>query len=180
MCGCSSRRSFLAGAIMLTPAVAMPGLAFGALAEPRRLRFLHTHTSEKLDVVYSENGSYIADALDEINHLLRDFRSGHVHPIDPGLLDILHGLRQATGNHQRFEIISAFRSPVTNEMLRRTGGGGVAQRSLHMDGMAIDIRLPGTPLAKLRDAALAMRRGGVGFYPGDNFIHVDTGRPRSW
>lgn len=173
-----NRRTLLLGALAVLPAAGLPRMAAAAVLEPRRLRFLHTHTSERLDVVYAEQGRYVPDALAEIDQLLRDFRTGDVHAIDPGLLDILHALQQRTGG-RRYEIISGFRSPVTNAMLRNNGGG-VAQRSLHMDGQAIDVRLPGVPLAQLRQAALDLRAGGVGYYPGSDFVHLDTGRVRFW
>jgi uncharacterized protein YcbK (DUF882 family) len=116
-----------------------------------------------------------------VNRLLRDFRTGDVAPIDPALLDQVHALQQATGSSAQVEVISAFRSSRTNEALRGNGErSGVARRSLHLEGRAIDIRLADVPLARLRDAALAMGRGGVGYYPGSNFVHLDTGRPRSW
>jgi uncharacterized protein YcbK (DUF882 family) len=145
----------------------------------RSLRFYHTHTSEKLDVTYAEHGAYIPAALDEINRLLRDFRSGDVHPIDPGLLDILYGIRERTEAGTRFEVISAFRSPATNELLRHRSQG-VAQKSLHLRGQAIDVRLSGVQTRHLRRAAMAMARGGVGYYPSSDFVHLDTGRVRAW
>ena len=173
----TTRRQILkAAALLPTAVVSVPVFAAN---DQRRLRFLHTHTSEKLDVAYMEAGQYLPDALDEINALLRDFRSGEVYPIEPQLLDLLHALQVQTGNARAFEIISAYRSPKTNAMLRKNGGG-VAKRSLHMQGKAIDIRLPGTPIASLRQAALDLRAGGVGFYPKSDFIHVDTGRVRQW
>ncbi|MDJ0927650.1 MAG: DUF882 domain-containing protein [Gammaproteobacteria bacterium] len=173
----TTRRQILKAAIALpTTALSVPGFA---AVDNRRLRFLHTHTSEKLDVTYMEAGQYLPDALEEINALLRDFRSGEVYPIEPQLLDLLHGLQIHASNDREFQIISAYRSPKTNAMLRQNGGG-VAKRSLHMQGKAIDIRLPGTPIANLRQAALDLRAGGVGFYPESDFIHVDTGRVRQW
>ena len=120
------------------PAVALPGLGM-ALPGPRRLRFYHTHTGEKMDVIYQEDGAYLPDALEEINHLLRDFRSGDVFPIDPALLDFLHDVQTRVGSTGTFEIISAYRSPETNEMLRRRGGG-VARTSQHLKGKAVDVR----------------------------------------
>ncbi|MDY0013529.1 MAG: DUF882 domain-containing protein [Rhodocyclaceae bacterium] len=144
-----------------------------------QLSFRHTHTDERLQVVYRSGGQYQPAALAEVNHLLRDFRTGQVSPIDPALLDILHALGGACGG-QTFEIISGYRSPATNGMLKKTGGGGVATHSLHMEGRAIDVRMPGVDTARLRDAALALGLGGVGYYPAENFLHVDTGRVRAW
>ncbi|MCL4791264.1 MAG: YcbK family protein [Gammaproteobacteria bacterium] len=174
----TSRRRFLALAALSTPVLMWPGLLHAAAA-PRRLAFHHTHTGEALDIEYSEAGRYIPDALLTIDHLLRDFRSGEVHPIDPALLDTLYALRLQVRGTGPFEIISAFRSPATNAMLARKGGG-VSTRSLHLSGRAIDIRLPGVRTADLRDAGLRLRAGGVGYYPDSDFIHVDTGRVRNW
>lgn len=131
-------------------------------------------------MTYAENGAHIPEALKEISHFLRDFRTGDMHPVDPGLLDVLHGLHERAGGRGTFEIISAYRSPRTNEMLRKTGGGGVARRSLHMEGKAIDVRLTSVRTRRLREEALAMGAGGVGFYPDSDFVHVDTGRVRQW
>lgn len=182
------RRSLLKAAGMLLPvAVGALGTTLGplpALARPaaRRLSFYHTHTGEALDVVYAENGSYIADALTEIDFLLRDFRSGDVHPIDPNLLDILSALQDRVGHPGTFEVISGFRSPATNEMLRHQSSGqsGVSRKSLHLRGQAIDIRLTGAETSQLRRTAISMARGGVGYYPESDFLHLDTGRVRSW
>lgn len=174
----TSRRQFLAFGVLSAPVLMWPGLLH-ATAAPRRLAFHHTHTGEALDVEYSEAGRYIPDALLTINHLLRDFRSGQVHPIDPALLDVLHALRQQVGGRAPFEIISAFRSPETNAMLA-SNGSGVATKSLHLSGRAIDIRLPGIATAELRDAGMRLRAGGVGYYRESDFIHVDTGRVRYW
>jgi uncharacterized protein YcbK (DUF882 family) len=181
------RRRFLRSALLLAPLAtlpaAWPGLVQAAVPSaatgPRRLAFYHTHTSETLDIVYSENGSYVPGALEEIQHLCRDFRTGDLHPIDPALLDLLHDVKQATGGKGRFEIISAFRSPVTNHMLA-SRSGGVADRSLHLQGQAMDVRLPGVSTAQLRRAALKRAGGGVGYYPESDFVHIDTGRVRSW
>lgn len=175
-----SRRAFLR-----SMAAGVPALALGSvplLAAPvgaRELRFLHTHTDERLRVEYHDGAGYLPDALSTVNRFLRDFRTGDVHPIDPALLDLLYGLATATGTSRSFEVISGYRSPATNQMLRQHSEG-VASGSLHMQGMAIDIRLPDVPLAGLRRAALDARRGGVGFYPASQFVHVDTGRVRTW
>jgi uncharacterized protein YcbK (DUF882 family) len=161
------------------PLLAVPSAALAAVT-PRVLTFAHLHTAERLTVEYSDGLRYLPDALGEINQLLRDFRTGEVHAIDPRLLDLLHTLHGAAGSRRPFEIISGYRSPQTNSMLQRTGGGGVASSSLHMRGQAIDLRLPDVPLASLRDAAWSLSRGGVGYYPNSNFVHVDTGRVRRW
>lgn len=174
----STRRVLLKTVACLLPGAALPGLGLAAVGQTRRLRFSHCHTSEKLDLVYNESGVYVPDALDEINGLLRDFRTGEIHPIDTGLLDLLFELQTQTGGDV-YEIISGYRSPKTNAMLRKKGGG-VAKRSYHMRGMALDVRLRGVDTAQLRKAALAMKAGGVGYYPKSDFIHVDTGRVRFW
>ena len=186
-----SRRSFLglgaaAAASALVPSNVFAG-AFSAGARPglameRGLSFFHTHTGERLAAAYCAGGEYVAPALRDINVLLRDFRANQIKPIDPALLDLLFELNGELGTDQPFHVISGYRSPQTNTMLQARGGAhsGVASRSLHMDGKAIDIRVPGIKLAHLRDKATSLRAGGVGFYPGSNFVHVDTGRVRSW
>lgn len=145
----------------------------------RELSFRHTHTDERLQIVYHDGRSYLPPAMQRMNQLLRDFRTGEVQALDPRLFDILHVLKTRLEG-ETFEIISAFRSAATNTMLRKTGGGGVAKRSLHMDGRAIDIRLPGIATTRLRDAAIELGLGGVGYYPESDFVHIDTGTVRSW
>jgi uncharacterized protein YcbK (DUF882 family) len=174
-----SRRGLLKAAGLLVPLALSPLPVLARTRSTRELRFYHTHTSEKLDVVYAENGAYVPEALDEINHLLRDFRSGDVHPIDPRLLDVLHEARELTGGAGQFEVISGFRSPSTNEMLRHQSSG-VAQNSMHLKGQAVDVRLDGVSTVQLRRAALSLGRGGVGYYPDSDFVHMDTGRVRAW
>lgn len=170
----------------VTPAEATAASAPAAKAAPaapvRALAFFHTHTAERMDVAYAVGGQYQAEALAKLNHLLRDFRTGHKHPIDPKLFDLLHDLTVELGNEEPFHVISGYRSPLTNSMLRARGGAhtGVATRSLHMVGKAIDVRVPDVKLKTLRDAAADLKRGGVGYYPGSNFVHVDTGRVRYW
>jgi uncharacterized protein YcbK (DUF882 family) len=143
------------------------------------VRFAHLHTGERLSVEYFSAGSYLPDALDAVNRLLRDFRTGDVHAIDPGLLDILFAVRRETGTTRYFEVISGYRSPATNAALRRKSEG-VASGSLHMQGRAIDVRLGDVPLSTLRRTALRLGGGGVGYYPESNFVHLDTGRVRAW
>ena len=145
------------------------------------LSFFNTHTGERLESAYCCNGQYQPEALARIDFILRDFRTNEVKPIDPQLLDLLHELHGTLGVDQPFHIISGYRSPHTNAMLQGRGGdSGVASGSLHMAGKAIDIRVPGVPLEQLRAAARSLKLGGVGFYPGSNFVHVDTGRVRFW
>ncbi len=125
---------------------------------------------------------YQPDALKQIDHILRDFRANEIKPIDPVLLDLLHELGGTLETDQPFHIISGYRSPHTNTLLRERGGAttGVASRSLHMVGKAIDIRVPGVKLDHLRGAARSLKLGGVGYYPSSNFVHLDTGRVRYW
>jgi uncharacterized protein YcbK (DUF882 family) len=175
----SDRRRFLKTlAVAGGTLVARPRRAH-ASAIPRTLGLRHLHTGETLHVEYAVGETYLPDALAAVNRLLRDFRTGDVHPIDPGLLDLLHRVARRLDTHQSFEVISGYRSPVTNAALRRRSEG-VAARSLHMVGQAIDIRVAGVDLVMLRAAALDLKGGGVGYYPASNFVHVDTGRLRHW
>ncbi len=157
------------------------GLTFAPTqaADVRELAFHHTHTGDSLSIVYYRNGRYDPDALAQIDDFLKDFRTGARHPIDPALLDVLFDIRTSTGSRSPFEVISAYRSPATNEMLRMPGSG-VARHSMHLQGQAIDVRLADVPLEQLRGVALHLKRGGVGFYPSSDFVHVDTGRVRYW
>lgn len=173
------RRGFLGAAASVAAGLLVPKGAFAQPRAPRFLRFDHLHTGEKLAIEYWKGGTYETESLNAINHLMRDFRTGDVHPIDPPLLDLLHDLAEVTATRRPFEIISAYRSPATNADLH-AHSDGVATNSLHLKGMAIDIRLTDVPLRHLRRAALDARRGGVGYYPGSNFVHVDTGRVRTW
>jgi uncharacterized protein YcbK (DUF882 family) len=174
-----SRRAFVGTLAAAVPVLALPRRLFAASASTRALNFAHTHTGERLAVEYFDRGEYLDDALATINHFLRDFRTGDEHAIDAELLDLLHGLAGLTETSKPFQVISGYRSPATNEMLRHRSEG-VAAGSLHMKGQAIDIRLADVPLVKLREAALEVRRGGVGYYPASDFVHVDTGRVRRW
>ena len=165
------------------------GIAAGLLIAPahagldrhgqRALSLRNLHTGEKLTRTYWADGEYLAEPLSDIDHLLRDHRTDEVHSIDPQLLDVLHRLQQKVGSKRSFEIISGYRSPKTNAMLRGNSNG-VAKKSLHMQGKAIDVRLPGQDLARLRQAALSLKSGGVGYYSKSNFLHMDTGRVRHW
>lgn len=154
----------------------------GTLARAeRQLSFYHTHTGVHLDVVYWRNGAYVPSALEEISHFLYDFRTGDKAEMDPKLLDLIYDVREALGSDGTYQVVSAYRSPKTNEMLRGSSkNSGVAKNSQHLLGKAIDVRLEGVRTAALRDKALAMQRGGVGFYEASDFVHMDTGRPRSW
>jgi uncharacterized protein YcbK (DUF882 family) len=137
------------------------------------------HTGESLQAIYWEEGRYVPDALAAVNKVLRDFRTGDQHQMDPGLLDLLDTLNRKVEARGPFQIISGYRSPKTNAMLHERSDG-VAAKSLHMQGMAMDIRLDGVALDHLHKAALDTARGGVGYYPTSNFVHVDVGRVRQW
>lgn len=166
----------------LGAAAALTGVARKAVAvtaRPSQLSFYHIHTGEKLTIAYRENGNVVPDALAEINRYLRDFRTEQVHVIDVALLDKLTTLYAAFDGRGNFEVISGYRSPHTNEALRHVTTG-VAEHSLHIEGRAIDVRLTSAKTTALRDAALAMKSGGVGYYSESNFVHIDTGNTRSW
>jgi uncharacterized protein YcbK (DUF882 family) len=180
--GALSRRSFLrisaiAAAQLVVPAVAMARTT--VQLRRRSLKFYALHTGESLTTTYWENGHYIPDELDRVNYVLRDFRANEVKPIDPTLLDLLTRIHHRLGTNEPFQVISGYRSPLTNAMLH-ANSEGVAVHSLHLEGKAIDICVPGRSLAQLRGAALAQQSGGVGYYPKSNFVHVDTGRVRFW
>jgi uncharacterized protein YcbK (DUF882 family) len=147
-----------------------------------RLRFYHTHTGQRLDVVYRRGDQYIPDALNELDHYLRDHRTGDVRHFDPRLFDLLYDLTASLGDSGgEIDVICGYRTPWSNEFLRtRNPHTGVAQHSLHMQAEAIDIRLHGIPTSELRDAALRLHRGGVGYYRSSDFVHVDVGRVRHW
>lgn len=149
-------------------------------AQPaRQLELTNIHTGEVVSVTFSDARALSADALARLQHLLRDYRRDEEHAMDPALYVLLSDLAREAGREPKYEVISGYRSPATNAQLREAGHA-VAQRSQHMLGRAIDVRLKGCPLAKLRDLALAARRGGVGYYPRSDFVHIDTGRVRSW
>ena len=174
-----SRRHFLqellagCGACAVTPGVLAAG------RESRRLVLQNTHTGEVLDTIYWTDGQPQPAELGRLDWMFRDHRAGSVLPIDARLFDLLHALAASEGVEPRYEIISGYRSPATNAMLAATSDG-VSSRSLHMEGKAIDIRLTGVPLERFRDLALASGTGGVGYYPGSDFVHLDVGRVRSW
>ncbi len=154
-------------------------LAPGPGFEPRRVRLDNLHTGETLDALYFDRGAYVPDALSAVNHILRDYRTGDVYPIDPRVLDLLAALSAKLETGSPYGVISGYRSPATNAMLHAESGE-VATHSLHLVGQAIDIRAPGIELAWLREAARGLGRGGVGYYPFSGFVHVDVGRVRTW
>ncbi len=181
--GTISRRRFVRTALMAAVPMMVPGVAMAALrlpgTKPRSLSFYNLHTGESLKRTYFEDGDYVPEALHEINYVLRDFRTGQVKTIDPRLLDLLVGIHRNLETSKPFDVISGYRSPATNAMLHARSEG-VAVHSLHIQGKAIDIRVPGRALVALRRTAMSLRGGGVGYYPHSDFVHVDTGRVRYW
>jgi uncharacterized protein YcbK (DUF882 family) len=176
----SARRLFLRMLAASSAGVlAAPASLLADARSERQLSFLNTHTGERLTAPYFADGAYLPSGLAQFNRILRDHRTGEQYRIDPALYDLLHDLKLATATAAPFQIISGFRSSKTNAALR-AGGHGVATRSLHLDGKAVDVRLSDVRLSVLRDAALELRRGGVGYYAGPDFVHVDTGRVRQW
>lgn len=150
------------------------------VAREYRVRLYHTHTGERLDIAYRKGDRYLPEALAKLNYYLRDHRTGDVHPYDPKVFDLLHDLTAAAGRPDaEIHVVCGYRTPWSNEFLRQHSDG-VALHSLHMEAKAIDIRVPEIRTAQLRDAALGLRRGGVGYYAKSNFIHVDVGRVRRW
>ena len=174
-----SRRNFLKLGV-LAAAMPLPASASAWLAAPeRRLSFHNLHTGENIDLPYWVQGDYVPESLAEINHVLRDFRTDQVAAMDIRLLDLLSRVKTQLGTSQPFQVISGYRSPATNHMLSERSSG-VAKHSLHMEGKAIDIRIPGVALADLRKTGLALQGGGVGYYPASDFVHLDVGRVRTW
>jgi uncharacterized protein YcbK (DUF882 family) len=172
------KRRFFLGIALSTATT--PLLAGWGRPQARCLRLHHLHTEKRLDIDYRTGNYYHRSALAQLNDFLKDFRTGEQSPIDPRLFDTLYDIQQTLdADGARFEIVSAYRSPHTNAMLRRTSNG-VAKRSLHMSGRALDIRLAETPTSQVCDAALQLARGGVGYYPRSDFLHLDTGQVRHW
>jgi uncharacterized protein YcbK (DUF882 family) len=167
--------------VLATPTILKAATAASPLStlHERTLSFYNLHTSESLKTVYWAGGEYIAPSLVDINLVLRDHRTGEAHDIDSRLLDLLCDLNLRLDTTEPFHIISGYRSPATNAMLH-ANSNGVAEHSLHMDGKAVDIRVPGRTLSLLRNTALSMKSGGVGYYPTSDFVHVDVGRVRHW
>lgn len=174
-----SRRGFFTAGAAAAGMLAMRPAEAALLARPRFLSFQNLHTGEHVKLEYWADGGYIQKALGSIAHVLRDHRNDAVHHIDPTLLDLLHRVRTTLEVDTPFHVISGYRSPESNAKLAARSGG-VATRSLHMDGKAIDIRIPGVDLRYLHKAAKSLQAGGVGFYAQSNFVHMDTGRVRYW
>ncbi len=177
----ANRRRFLTAGAGLIGAAMLPKAALAIpMKGERKLSFYNTHTSETLKTVYWADGRYVPEGLRDANKILRDWRTGDITSMDPELLDLLTHVRSVTGAEAKpIHIISGYRSPKTNAMLREHSNG-VAKKSLHQLGKAIDIRIPGVDLGYLRKAALSLKEGGVGYYPAQDFVHVDTGRVRFW
>lgn len=177
--GVGRRRILRLGTAAIASLAAGPALAAFPGHSARMLALRNLHTLESVRATYWADGAWQPEGLGRINYLLRDFRTGDVVEIDPCLLDLMHGVAARLGTDQPFEIISGYRSPRTNAMLARQGSG-VARNSLHMQGKAVDLRVPGVRLSSLRRAAVSLQGGGVGYYPRSGFIHIDTGRIRFW
>ncbi len=173
-----SRRSFLLASTQAAMGLVIPSSVLALSSPPRPLRFYHTHTGERIAIDYSPK-IYTGSVREKIEYFFRDFRTGEVHSIDPHLLDVLSTIQHSCGSRSCYEIISGYRSPKTNESLRKKSCG-VAKKSYHMKGKALDIRLAGFDTKSLRNLAIKHNNGGVGFYPESDFIHIDTGRKRSW
>jgi uncharacterized protein YcbK (DUF882 family) len=183
--GMSSKQCYGRRTILGLTAGAAAYLAMGPAQAARRvlgvrsIAFDNLHTGEKLHIVYWENGRYEPEAFRQINWVLRDYRNDKMHRMDPELVELLYLLQRRLETREPFQILSGYRSPETNAMLAALTDG-VAQNSLHMQGMAVDIRVPGRNLALVHRAAESLRLGGVGYYPRSDFVHVDTGRVRYW
>jgi uncharacterized protein YcbK (DUF882 family) len=180
----NQRRSFLKSSVVLASALSLPALSKAAKAaneQPaeRTLRLYNTHTGESLKSVFWAEGQFQPEALQDINRLLRDHRNNQIKQMDPQLLVLLDKVASQFGDQHVLHVISGYRSPETNAMLHEHTSG-VAKHSLHIEGKAIDVRLPGTDLASLHKAAVSARGGGVGYYPASDFVHMDTGRVRYW
>jgi uncharacterized protein YcbK (DUF882 family) len=180
------RHNVIVGALFLAALVSpLPGRGADLTRQPPReyrLSFYHTHTNERLEIVYRRGDTYLPTALAQLDYFLRDHRTGDVRHFDPRLFDLLYDLTSSLQDADgEIDVICGYRTPWSNEFLRtRSPHSGVAQHSLHMQAEAIDIRLPGIPTSELRDAALRLQRGGVGYYSASNFLHVDVGRVRRW
>lgn len=177
------RRLLVAGGALVGVSAARVMAGPTATRQPasvsKRLAFINVHTNETLELEFSRDGSYLADSLSAIQLLLRDYRNGEQHVIDPALLDYLHEVALGLGADPVFSVISGYRSPQTNEQLRERSNG-VARHSLHLEGRAIDVRLAGVHCAALAARARALSCGGVGFYQKSDFVHLDTGAYRTW
>jgi uncharacterized protein YcbK (DUF882 family) len=186
----NQRRSFLKSSAVLASVLGAPAIRTSAKTLPdapvspvapneRIVRLYNTHTGESLRTIFWAEGEFIPEAMQDINKLLRDHRNNKISAIDPKLLVLLDRISAQYGSHPTVHVISGYRSPETNEMLHEKTGG-VAKHSLHMEGKAIDVRIPGQDLAKLHKIVMAQKAGGVGYYPDSQFVHMDVGRVRYW
>ncbi|MFZ0487430.1 MAG: DUF882 domain-containing protein [Arenicellales bacterium] len=176
------RRRFLGQTLAVAAGLCVAGEAPAVVLNrdsDRTLAFHNLHTNENLKCRYWSRGDYDPVALEDIAFVLRDFRADETKAMDPALLDLLAVVRRKLNTKEPYHVISGYRSPKTNAMLRAKSKG-VAKHSLHMEGKAIDVRIPGIQLAELRRTGLDLKAGGVGYYPKSRFVHLDTGRPRFW
>jgi uncharacterized protein YcbK (DUF882 family) len=178
--GVAGRRAFLALAAWGAASLLLPGVAAAARAPSRRLSLHNLHTGERVETCYWENGAYVPAALEQIDAVLRDHRTGETRPMSPGLIDLVFALTVRLASGSPVQIVSGYRSPATNAFLSAGDPAGVSGRSLHLTGEAVDLCFEDRPLRLVRDEALALGAGGVGYYPRSGFVHVDTGRPRFW
>lgn len=178
-----NRRYFLKLGTLIAGSTLVPGAALAALRVPyppeRSLKIYNLHTGESLNATYCEKGCYVEGALRDINYIMRDFRANEIKTIDPRLLDLLYSLSRRLYTQEPFQLISGYRSPATNAMLSARSEG-VAHHSLHIEGKAADIRVPGRSLREVWSASMSLLGGGVGYYPRSDFVHVDVGRVRFW
>ncbi|WP_372882467.1 DUF882 domain-containing protein [Psychromonas sp.] len=174
------RKAILTGIVTLG-ATCIPSVSFASIFKdlPRKLHLNNLHTGEELQTCYFDGKHYQRGEMKKINHLCRDFRRNEIKDMDKRLFDQLAAIQKIIGSNKQIHIISGYRSPETNKMLRAKSTG-VAKKSMHMLGQAIDFRVEGVPLSEVRKAALSLKAGGVGYYPKSNFVHIDTGRVRSW
>jgi uncharacterized protein YcbK (DUF882 family) len=175
-----NRRQFITGTVGLVAAAMIPRVSVAAIVtEYKPLTFNNLHTGEKITIAHRNSLGYFQTALDQINHLFRDFRTGAIEPINPKLLDVIYQLDQNFNGNNVIDLISGYRSPETNGNLH-AHSDGVAQNSFHMYGKAADIHFQGKEVGKMYKAALDLRAGGVGLYSKSNFVHVDVGPVRTW
>ncbi len=178
------RRSFLKGGLTLsaTALISTVGVnpVFAASKNGRYGFSVHNmHTGESYKGVYRVGNEYLPEAFEAINHTLRDHRSDEVFPIDPRVIDIAAAVHRMSGSRKEFQVLSGYRSPKTNNKLR-SKSRGVAKQSLHMSGQAMDLKLPDVSNSRLRELAIKLKSGGVGYYPRSGFVHVDSGQFRTW
>lgn len=177
----TSRRGFLKIATIASATLFFPSIILGKtdVAYKKSLSLYNIHTGENINTTFWADGSYIPEALSQMNHLLRDYRTSTATDMDTELFDLLYSIRTSFDTTKPFNVISGYRSPETNAMLNKHSSG-VAKKSLHMQGKAIDINLPGHNLSDLKKIAMNLQQGGVGYYPSSDFVHVDVGRVRHW